>query len=51
MTRLQKIRNLLFGIAMMVAAVVMAYRPKDAYASVIVFMALGFFVTSIATMG
>ena len=36
---------------MMVAAAVMAYKPKDAYASVIVFMALGFFVTSVATLG
>ena len=51
MTKLQKIRNSLFGIAMMVAAVVMAYKPTDAYESVIVFMALGFFVTSIATLG
>ena len=51
MTRLQKIRNSLFGIAMMVVAVVMAYKPKDAYASVIVFMALGFFVSSVATLG
>lgn len=50
MTKLQRIRTALFGAGMMVAAVIMAIYPADAYETVIVFLAVGFLVSSIATL-
>ena len=50
MTKFQRIRNSLFGVAMIVTAFFLAYYPKEAYEVVISFLAIGFLVSGIATL-
>lgn len=50
MTKLQKIRTSLWGVMMIATAIVMAKYPHYAYGYVIIFMALGFLISGIATL-
>lgn len=50
MTKLQKIRSSLFGVVMVITAVIMAKYPRDAYEFVIFFLAIGFLVSGVAAL-
>ena len=50
MTKLQRIRNSIYGAAMMVVAILLTVFPKDAYGAVIVLLALSLLVSSIASL-
>ncbi len=51
MTNLQKLRNILLGVAMIITAIVMIRYPEDSYRAVVSFLAVGFLVSGIATLG